>query len=77
MVSRFALLAVAAAFIAYSPMVALGCSGSSAQLSDGTKVAQGYGSPSPTQSMPDQNAQQSTDQGGSSSTTDPGSTEDK
>lgn len=65
MASRLALLAVAAAFIAYSPMVALGCSGSSAQLSDGTKVAQGYGS-SPTQSMPDQNASQGTDQGGSS-----------
>ena len=57
MTKRLGLLAIAAAVMAYAPMAAWGCSDSSAQLNDGTTVAQGYGSPS-AQPMQDQNASQ-------------------
>lgn len=61
MTKRLGLLAIAAAIMAYAPMAAWGCSGSSAQLNDGTTVAQGYGSPA-AQPMQDQNASQPMDQ---------------
>lgn len=48
---KLGLLAIAAAVMAYAPMAAWGCSGGSAQLNDGTTVAQGYGAPS-AQPMP-------------------------
>jgi len=57
MTKRLGLLAIAAAVMAYAPMAAWGCNGDSAQLNDGTTVAQGYGSPS-AQPMPDQNGSQ-------------------
>lgn len=61
MARKLGLLAIAVAAMAYAPIAAWGCSGSSAQLNDGTKVAQGYGSPA-AQPMQDQNASQSMDQ---------------
>lgn len=66
MAKRLGLLAIAAAVMAYAPMAAWGCSGSSAQANDGTKVAQGYGSPT-AQPMQDQNASQSMGQSDSGS----------
>jgi len=52
MAKKLGVLAIAAVVMAYAPMAAWGCSGSSAQLNDGTKVAQGYGSSS-AQPMPE------------------------
>lgn len=58
---RLGLLAIAAAVMAYAPMAAWGCSDGSAQLNDGTTVAQGYGSPA-AQPMPNQSGSQPMDQ---------------
>jgi len=57
MARKLGLLAIAAAVIAYAPMAAWGCSDSSAQLSGGPQVAQGYGSPA-AQPMPEQSGSQ-------------------
>jgi len=78
MARKLGLLAIAAAVMAYAPMAAWGCSGSSAQLNDGTTVAQGYGSPT-AQPMPQSSGSQSTGQSdtGSSSSDSSSSTEDK
>ena len=61
MARKLGLLAIAVAAIAYAPMAAWGCSGSSAQLNDGTRVAQGYGAPS-AQPMQGQSGSPSMDQ---------------
>lgn len=75
MTKKLSLLAIAVAAMAYVPMAAWGCSGSSAQLNDGTKVAQGYGAPT-AQPMQDQNGSQSMDQNGAGSS-DSNSSNDK
>lgn len=61
MAKKLGLLAIAAAVLAYAPIAAWGCSDSSAQLNDGTKVAQGYGSPA-AQPMPESSGSQTTGQ---------------
>lgn len=75
MARKLGLLAIVVAAMAYAPIAAWGCSGSSAQLNDGTKVAQGYGSPT-AQPMQDQNASQPMDQN-SAGTSDSTSSDDK
>ena len=74
MAKKLGLLAIAAAIAAYAPMAAWGCSDSSAQVNDGTKVAQGYGSPT-AQPMQEQSGSQTTGQSdsGSSGSSDSGS----
>lgn len=66
MARKLRLLAIAAAVLAYAPMAAWGCSDSAAQLNDGTKVTQGYGSPA-TQPMPDSSGSQTMGQSDSGS----------
>ncbi len=66
MARKLGLLAITAAVMAYAPMAAWGCSGSSAQLSGGPQVAQGYGSQS-AQPMQTPDASQTPDQSGSMS----------
>lgn len=66
MARKLGFLAIAAAVIAYAPMAAWGCSGSSAQLNDGTTVAQGYGSPA-AQPMPEPSGSQTMGQSDSGS----------
>ena len=67
MAKKLGLFAIAAAVIAFTPMAAFACSGgSSAMLSDGTQVAQGYGS-STAEPMQSPSASQGSDQAGSTS----------
>lgn len=75
MTKKLGLLAIAAAVMAYAPVAAFGCSDSSAQLNDGTKVVQGYGSSS-AQPMPEPSGSSATDQS-SGGTSDSNSSSDK
>jgi len=75
MTKKLGLLAIAAAVMAYAPAAAFGCSDSSAQLNDSTKVAQGYGSSS-AQPMPEPSGSSATDQS-SGGTSDSNSSNDK
>ncbi len=75
MAKKLGLLAIAAAVMAYAPVAAFGCSDSSAQLSGGPQVAQGYGS-STAQPMPEPSGSSMTDQS-SSGTSDSNSSNDK
>lgn len=75
MTKKLGLLAIAAAVMAYAPAAAFGCSDSSAQLNDGTKVVQGYGSSS-AQPMPEPSGSSATDQS-SGGTSDSNSSNDK
>lgn len=75
MARKLGLLAIAVSAMAYAPMAAWGCSDSSAQLNDGTTVAQGYGAPT-AQPMQDQTGSQSTDQN-SAGSSDSNSSDDK
>jgi len=76
MAKKLGLLAIVAAIMAYAPVAAFGCSGSSAQLSGGPQVAQGYGSSSSSQPMPEQSGSSMTDQSGGG-TSDSNSPNDK
>jgi hypothetical protein len=75
MAKKLGLLAIAAAVLAYAPIAAWGCSDSSAQMNDGTKVAQGYGSPA-AQPMQDSSGSQPMSQS-DTGTTNPDSSTDK
>ncbi|MGH6977393.1 MAG: hypothetical protein ACREED_10235 [Stellaceae bacterium] len=75
MAKKLGLLAIVAAVMAYAPVAAFGCSDSSAQLNDGTNVAQGYGSSS-AQPMPEPSGSSMTDQSGGG-TSDSNSPNDK
>ncbi|MDE1969318.1 MAG: hypothetical protein KGI92_10460 [Alphaproteobacteria bacterium] len=75
MTKKLGLLAIAAAVMAYAPAAAFGCSDSSAQLNDSTKVVQGYGSSS-AQPMPEPSGSSATDQS-SGGTSDSNSSSDK
>ncbi|HKR18809.1 MAG TPA: hypothetical protein VJS41_01570 [Stellaceae bacterium] len=76
MAKKLGLLAIAAAVLAYAPIAAWGCSDSSAQMNDGTKVAQGYGSPA-AQPMPDSTSGSQPMGQSDTGTTNPDSSTDK